>query len=181
MLVAALANLALGLGFALLARDRIRADGAFAGPAFLFVVLHATVVIAPVALYFYAVHPAWAWHYWVDPAHVPILALVPLVVAHAGLVVAGWYGGARLLRRERRDVALYLLGALSLAFLLATGLLFHRLTTDASYAAYHRGEGASFLEVELGWAVVTSLMATAGSAVYIAIELHRDGRRVRAR
>jgi hypothetical protein len=181
MLVAALANLAMGLGFSLLARDRIRADGPFGGPAFLFVVLHAAVVIAPVALYFCAVHPAWAWHYGVDPAHVPGLALVPLVVGSAALVIAGWYGGALLLRRDRRDIALYVLGGLAAVFVLTTLLLYPRLTTDATYAQYRRGEGAGFLEVELGWAVITSLMATVGSAIYVVSELLRDGRRVRSR
>jgi hypothetical protein len=181
MLIAALANIAMGLGFALVARDRIRADGPFAGPAFLFVVLHAAVVVAPIALYFYAVHPAWAWHYWADPAHVPGLALVPLVVGHAGLVIAGWYGGAFLVRRGLRDVGLYTLGGVTVLFLIATLLLYRRLVTDGSFAQYHRGQGAGFLDVELGWAVITSVMATAGSAVYVVLELVRDGRRVRSR
>ncbi|HTJ46868.1 MAG TPA: hypothetical protein VL463_32415 [Kofleriaceae bacterium] len=181
MLVAALANIAMGLGFAVLARDRVRADGPFAGPAFLFVVLHAAVVVAPVALYFYAVHPAWAWHYWVDPAHVPGLALVPLVVGHAALVIGGWYGGAMLIRREHRDIALYTLGGLAFVLLITTILLWHRLTTDAAFAPFHRGEGAGFLDVELGWAVITSLMAITGSTIYVALELLRDGRRVRSR
>ncbi len=181
MLVAALANLAMGLGFAVLARDRIRADGPFAGPAFLFVVLNAAVVVAPIALYFYAVHPAWAWHYWVDPAHVPGLAVVPLFVGHAALVIGGWYGGALLIRRDHRDVALYVLGGLAFTLLVSTILLWHRLTTDATYAQLHRGEGAGFLDVELGWAVITSMMAITGSTIYVVLELLRDGRRVRSR
>jgi len=181
ILVAALANLCLGLAFAVLARDRVRADGPFAGPAFLFVVLHAAVVVAPIALYFYAVHPAWAWHYWVDPAHVPGLAIVPLVVGHAGLVIGGWYGGAQLIRHDRRDLALYALGGLALTFVGVTVALAHRLTTSASYEAFHQDHGAGFLQVDLGWAVITSFMATAGSAIYVAIELLRDGRRVRTR
>ena len=181
VLIAALANIAMGLGFAVLARDRVRADGPFGTPAFLFVVLHAAVVVAPIALYFYAVHPAWAWHYWVDPARVPGLALVPLVVGHAALVVAGWYGGALLIRRDHRDIALYALGGLAFTLVIATALLWHRLTTDAAYAPFHRGEGERFLDVELGWAVITSLMAIASSTIYVALELLRDGRRVRSR
>lgn len=181
ILVAALANLCIGLGFAVLARDRIRADGPFASPVFLFVVLHAAVVVAPIALYFYAVHPAWAWHYWVDPGHVPGLAIVPLVVGHAGLVIAAWYGGALLIRRDRRDVALYVLGALVVTFVGVTIGLLHRLTTSATYETFHQDKGAGFLQVDLGWAVITSFMATAGSAIYVAIEVLRDGRRVRTR
>jgi hypothetical protein len=181
LLVAALANLAMGLGFAVLARDRLRADGPFAGPAFLFVVLHAAVVVAPVALYFYAVHPAWAWHYWVDPAHVPGLAVVPLFVGHAALVIGAWYAGALLIRRDHRDVALYVLGGIAFALVIAVLLLWHRLTTDASFSEFHAGGGVGFLDVELGWAVITSLMAIAGSTIYVALELLRDGRRVRSR
>ena len=181
MLVAALANLAMGLGFAVLARDRLRVDGPFAGPAFLFVVLHAAVVVAPIALYFHAVHPAWAWHYWVDPARVPGLALVPLVVGHGALVIAGWYGGALLVRRDHRDIALYSLGGIVVVFIVTTLLLYHRLTTDGTYAQLHSGLGAGFLDVELGWAVLVSMMATFGSAMYVVLELLRDGRRVRSR
>ena len=181
ILVAALANLVTGLAFALLARDRIRADGPFGGPAFVFVVLHAAVVVVPIGLYFVAVHPAWAWHFAVDPAHVPGLAIVPLVVGQAALVVGGWYGGALLLRRDRRRLALYLLAGLVVAFGLSLTLLVDRLTTAATYTAYHAGRGAGFLEVELGWAVITSVMALCGSTGYVALELLRDGRRVRAR
>jgi hypothetical protein len=39
----------------------------------------------------------------------------------------------------------------------------------------------SVFKVQLGWAFVISLSALFGTAVYIAIELGRDGRRVRAR
>lgn len=66
--VVALVNLLFGIGFALVARDRIRADGPFVAPAFHLILLHAAAVVAPVALYFYAVHPAWSWMYWFDPS-----------------------------------------------------------------------------------------------------------------
>jgi hypothetical protein len=83
MLVAILVELGLALAFALVARDRIRADGPSAPPAFLLVAAHAAVVTLPVAFYFYAVQPAWTWHYLIDPAKVPALAILPLVVATA--------------------------------------------------------------------------------------------------
>jgi hypothetical protein len=181
ILVAALANLVTGIAFALLARDRIRADGPFGGPAFLFVVLHAAVVVAPIGLYFVAVHPAWAWHFAVDPAHVPGLAIIPLVITQAALVIGGWYGAALLIRRDRRRFAIYALIGLLAGFGLAVTLLLDRLTTSATYQAFHAGRGAGFLEVELGWAVITSVMALVGSTGYVALELLRDGRRVRAR
>jgi len=45
MPVVALVNLLFGIGFALIARDRIKADGPFASPAFPLVVLHAGAVV----------------------------------------------------------------------------------------------------------------------------------------
>jgi hypothetical protein len=181
MVLAAIANVALGMAFALLARDRIRTDGPFAGPSFLLVLLHAGVVVAPVALYFYLLHPAWWWHYLVDPDKVPGLAILPLVLAHGALVIAGWYGAALLLRTDRRPIVFYALGGLGLVFLLVLLLLSHRLGTGATYDEFHRGGGHDLLEVELGYALIVSSMAVIGSAGYVVAELVRDGRRVRAR
>jgi len=181
MLLVAIANVALGLALALLARDRIRADGPFNGPAFLLVLLHAAGVVAPVALYFYSVHPAWSWHYLVDPAKVPGLALFPLVIAHGALVIGGWYGGATLLRNDRGRIGLYILGGLGAVLLVLLLVLSRRLGTSATYADFKAGHGAGLLDVELGYALIVSLMATFGSAGYVAAEIVRDGRRVRAR
>ena len=40
---------------------------------------------------------------------------------------------------------------------------------------------AKLMEVELGWAVLVTLLALAGSIAYVAFELSRDARRVRSR
>src|SRR6185503_1719117 len=95
--VVALVNLLFGIGFALVARDRIKADGPFAAPAFQLVALHAAAVVAPIALYFYAVHPAWSWMYWINPRRLAGVAVLPLMVGHAGIVIGGWYGAGLLL------------------------------------------------------------------------------------
>ena len=69
----------------------MRADGLFAAPAFPLVAIFIAIVLTPIALYLYLAHPSWSWMYLVDPADVPGLAIVPLLVLHGGLVVAGWY------------------------------------------------------------------------------------------
>ena len=56
-----------------------------------------------------------------------------------------------------------------------------RLSTAADYLGYAAQHGVSLFAVQLGWAFVVSLLALFGSAIYVAIELGRDGRRVRAR
>jgi hypothetical protein len=179
--IAALVHLAVGLGFALLARERVRADGPFAPPSFQLVLMHAGGVVAPIALYFYTAHPAWSWLYLVDPGHVPGLAILPLMVGHAVIVVGGYYAGALLLRAEKRKVLVYALGGIGVAVLVLTLLARKRLGVSTSYAGYQAGRGRAVMEVPLGWAVVISMLATAGSVVYVAFELSRDARRVRSR
>jgi len=170
-----------GIGFALIARDRIKADGPFAAPAFQLVGLHAAAVVAPVALYFYAVHPAWAWMYWFHPDKIGAIAVIPLVVGHAVLVIGGWYGAALLVRKGLQGALLYAGGAIALMLIILIATSVKRLTTATDYPGYITGQGVSVFSVRLGYAWIVSLLALFGSAIYIAIELGRDGRRVRSR
>jgi hypothetical protein len=179
--VVALVNLLFGIGFALIARDRIRADGPFATPAFHLVALHAAAVVAPVALYFYAVHPAWSWMYWVNPRKLAGVAVLPLMVGHAALVVGGWYGAGMLLRRGYLGALLYVSAAIALVLLVLVVAGIPRLSTAADYLGWKARQGTSLFAVQLGWAFMVALLALFGSAIYVAIELGRDGRRVRSR
>jgi hypothetical protein len=179
--IVALVNLLFGIGFALIARDRIKADGPFSSPAFALVALHAGAVVAPVALYFYAVHPAWAWMYWVDPAKLAGVFVLPLMVGHAGLVIGAWYVSSILIRKGLQGALLYVGGAVALILLVFVVGGMGRLSVATDYPGYGRHGGVSLFSVRLGWAFVVSMLALFGSAIYIAIELGRDGRRVRAR
>ena len=179
--VVALVNLLFGIGFALIARDRIRADGPFAAPAFQLVALHAAAVAAPIALYFYAVHPAWSWMYLFNPRRLAGVAVLPLMVGHAALVVSGWYGAGLLLRRGYQGALLYVAGALALILLVMVVAGIHRLSTATDYLGWQTGQGTSLFAVQLGWAFAVSLLALFGSAIYVAIELGRDSRRVQTR
>ncbi|HET7506199.1 MAG TPA: hypothetical protein VFK02_34505 [Kofleriaceae bacterium] len=143
--------------------------------------LHAAAIVAPVALYFYAVHPAWAWMYWVDPDKLSGIAVLPLMVGHAMLVVGGWYLASLLIRRGYQGALLYVAGAIALILLMLVVAGIQRLTTAADFQGWKTKSGVSLFAVQLGWAFLVSLMALFGSAIYIAIELGRDGRRVRSR
>ncbi|MBV8755896.1 MAG: hypothetical protein JO257_01395 [Deltaproteobacteria bacterium] len=165
----------------MIARDRIKADGPFAAPAFHLVVLHAGAVVAPVALYFYAVHPAWAWMYWLDPKKLSGIAVLPLMVGHAGLVIGAWYLAAVLIRKNLQGALYYVGGALALTLLVLVVGGMSRLATAADFLGYQTHHGVSLFAVQLGWAFMVSLLAMFGSAIYVAIELGRDGRRVRSR
>ena len=170
-----------GIGFAVISRDRIRADGPLAAPAIWLVALHAGAVVLPVALYFYLVHPAWSWMYSRDPAHGSALWVPLLVVGHGALVFAGWYVAGVLLRRDARRAVVSIggvLAVLALVFMLAAH---RRLATAADYPGFHADRGSGVFQVQLGWAITISLLAIIGSAIYVAVELMRDGRRVRMR
>jgi hypothetical protein len=181
LLLAVFLQLATGLAFALAGRDRIRADGPFAPPAFLLVLIHVGLVTAPVTLYFYAAHADWSWLYAVDPDDVPGLAIVPLVVGHALVIVGGWYLGAWLVRTDRLNILWYALGGSVAVFLVFFLLTFGRLSTATSYAGYLAGAHGGLMSVELGWALLVSVAASASAAGYVVIEMMRDSRRVRAR
>ncbi len=150
-------------------------------PAFPLVVLHAAGVVAPIALYFYAVHPAWSWMYGVDPQRLAGVFVVPLMVGHAGLVVGAWYLAAVLIRRGYQGALIYVTGAIALVLMIVLVAKLDRLLTAADYVGWQKQKGVSLFQVRLGWAFVVSLLALFSSAVYVAIGLGRDGRRVRAR
>jgi hypothetical protein len=179
--VVALVNLLFGIGFAIVARDRIRADGPFAAPAFQLVALHAAAVVAPIALYFYAVHPGWSWMYWFDPGKLGGVAVLPLMVGHAALVIGAWYLSAVAIRRGFQAALFYVGGVVSLTLLVLIVGGIKRLATAADYLGWQAQQGTSLFKVQLGWSFMVCLLALFGSAIYIAIELGRDGRRVRSR
>ena len=107
--------------------------------------------------------------------------MVPLVAAHGALVIAGWHLGARLIRRDRQRIAAWILAGIGVALVVAAAIALPRLFSAASYAGYHRGQREGLMSVELGWAVLVSLLATAVTAGYTAFELARDSRRARTR
>jgi hypothetical protein len=174
-------NLLAGIAFAWIARDRIRADGPFAPQAFLLVALHAGMIVAPLALYFYLVHPEWAWLYLVDPAKLSGLAVLPLVVGHAGLVGAGWYLAAYLIRTDRKKPLLYTAAGTTLVTLIVIAISFGRLSHAATYPGWQLGAKVGLFDVELGYSVTVGMLGLAGSIAYVAVALVRDRRRVRAR
>ncbi len=167
----------------MLARERIRVDGPFSTPAFPLVALHAAAVVTPIALYFYAAHPAWSWMYAVDVSKLGGAAVLPLMVGHAGLVIAAWYVAAFLLRRGLQKGLLIAGGVAILTMLVLVIIGRERLTTASTFRGYweNRVDAPLIFKVQLGWAFAVSLLALFGSAVYVAIELGRDGRRVRSR
>ncbi len=161
----------------------MRAEGPFASPAFPLVAIFVGVVLTPVTLYLYLAHPAWSWMYLVDPAGVPGLAMVSLLVAHGGTALGGWYAGARLVRAGKRteQLAFYALAGGAALLLVAIALGWDRIGRYGTYGEFHGGRALAIMEVKLGYVLVALVAGVGTAAGYVALELLRDSRRVRAR
>jgi hypothetical protein len=176
-------NVSLGLAFAVCARDRVRADGPFASPSFLVVLLFTGILLVPMTFYFYVWHPAWTWMYLVDPDRIPALAVIPLVFLHGAFVIGGWYGGARLIRAGRARAAMYSIGVGGAVVLVATVTAWGRLGHVGTYQEFWDtpSRALPMMEVKLGYVMVAMVLGLAVAAGSVAVELVRDSRRVRSR
>jgi hypothetical protein len=120
--------------------------------------------------------------YWFDPDDLSGIFVLPLMAGHIALVIGSWYVAALLIRRGYQGALLYVGGAVALTLLVLVVGGINRLGSASDYEGWQREHtGISLFKVQLGWAFLVSLLALFGSAIYIAIELGRDGRRVRAR
>lgn len=174
-------NIALGLGFAYCARDRVRADGPFAYPAFPLLAAFSGIVVLPVALYLFLAHPSWSWMYLVDPDDVPAIAVVPMLTLQAGTIFGGWYAGARLIRAGQVRAVLISAAVVPGVLLIALALTWGRLGRYGTYGEYRDGRALPLMDVKLGYVLVGLMVGIVASAAFTAVELSRDSRRVRTR
>ncbi|ACY16534.1 hypothetical protein [Haliangium ochraceum] len=181
MLPALLILICCGLFFALCARERVRADGPFAAPAFPLVLSFLGVLCLPVVLYLYFVHPAWSWLYAVDPARVSELVAVPVILTTVLSLLGAWLLGAALVRAGRVRALWIALAAAAAGLALTLLLGFERLAHYGSYEVFHAQAAADLLEVKLGYALMAVLLGVGAATAFVAGELLRDGRRVRLR
>lgn len=140
------------------------------------------MVLTPVTLYLYLAHPAWSWMYLFDPSDLPGLTVVALL-AHAGMLMAGWFAGARLVRagKKREQAARYALAGGVLVVLVAIGLAWGRVGRYGSFGEYDDGRALELMEVKLGYVLVALVAGVGIAAGFVGLELMRDSRRVRAR
>jgi hypothetical protein len=167
--------------FALCARDRVRADGAFASPAFPLVLMFLGLIALPTSLYLYWAHPAWSWLYLLDPELVPSIMVVPVLVVQGGALLGTWLAGTALLRAEKDRTLLGLLAGMGVALLLSGMLLSDRLGAYASYEVFQARAAVGLLEVKLGYVLIAILLGLGVAAAFVAVELLRDGHRARVR
>lgn len=135
----------------------------------------------PLVIYMYTAHPAWSWLYLVDPASIPGVTIVALLVLHAGAIFGAWYLSAWLIQTRRSAAVMY--GALA-SGVAALGLAIvcaGRLTAYGSYQAYAAGTTTPLMETKLGYVLIAVIAGMATAYGLVAFELLRDSRRLRNR
>ena len=174
-------NAGFGLLFALCARERVRADGPFASPAFPLVLMFFGLVAMPTSLYLYWAHPAWSWLYLLDPQHVPAIMVVPVVFVQLGMMLGAWLLGAALIRADKDRMLLVAMVGM-VAVLVGLGMLLSdRIGAYGSYQVFAAGVAVGLLEVKLGYVLIAILLGLGAAAAFVAVELLRDSRRARLR
>lgn len=137
----------------------------------------AGVILLPLALYLYLVHPAWSWMYLINPDKVPSVLLVPLLVFHGAALVGGYWLGGRLVKARRMVHGIYAAVAAALVLLVATLLSWGRLGRYGSYQEWSEGRALGLMDVKLGYVLVVATIGLGAAAVFIALQLLRDSRR----
>lgn len=160
----------------------MRVEGPFATPAFPLVAIFIGAVLTPVTLYLYVAHPAWSWMYLFDPDDISGLTMASLL-GHAGMVVGGWYAGARLIRagKKKEQIALYALAVGAVLAIFSIALAWGRIGRYGTFSEFSEGRALELMEVKLGYVLIVIVAGVAIAACFVGLELMRDSRRVRSR
>jgi hypothetical protein len=138
------------------------------------------IIVWPVALYFYLVHPAWSWMYLIDPARLPGGIVVLVLLAYMATLLAGYLGGWALVKMQREKllyVALAVIGVGLIVFLIAAR---GRISHAGTYDEYHAGHALNLGEGKLGWALAATSTGVAIAIVLVGFTLWEQGKRSRS-
>jgi hypothetical protein len=170
----------IGLVFAACARTQFVGGGSPWGRELMAVLSFEAIIIWPVAIYFYVVHPAWSWMYFVDPARLPPGVSLLVLIAYVATLLGGYLLGWALLR-ARRDRAVYAaLAALGLGLAVFLVACRGRLSHAGTFAEYHAGQALTVGEGKLGWALAATSTGVAIAIVLVGFTLWEEGKRSRS-
>jgi hypothetical protein len=170
----------IGLVFAACARVQFANGGTPWGRELMAVLSFEAIIIWPVALYFYVVHPAWSWMYFVDPERLPLGVSLLVMLAYVATLLGGYLGGWALVRAHRDKILfglLAVLGVFQVIFLIACR---GRIAHEGTFEEYHAGHALSVGEVKLGWALAATTTGVAIAIVLVGFTLWEQGKRSRS-
>ena len=180
MPVAFVLNLTLGMILAYAAKDRLNAHGAWSSPALQITALFFGVVIFPFAIYCHVVHGSWASLYLVDGANIHVAwRIVFALVQSLGLLI-GWVMSVKMLKLLGDRKFLIATCGVGMFGLLLTLVFSERLGKYGNYLDWQGERALPLWQVKLGYVLVLMALAVAAGLIFTAMELHKDGRRVRS-
>lgn len=136
-------------------------------------VLFASGALMPTGLALYAMYPDWSLMYLANPAHLPQVVMVPLVIGlYLVAPASGFLLSHRfLLARHDQGVRAILIGT-GVALFLVTAVGFSRLTTVAYYDDFHHGGPTiSLFGSPLIWALGIMICPVASAFVYSVLQV----------
>lgn len=139
------------------------------------------LIMVPITFYLYAAHGAWTWMYLVNPDAVAGFAILPLVVAHSGSVLLGWYIGARFIMAGKIQIVAYAAGTGAVFSFIGLLVFWGRFGRYGTYMEFEQGRALPIMEVKLGYVLIALGVGVLASAAFVAFELLLDGRRVKSR
>lgn len=158
----------LGMAFAWASADELaRAGSSAAARSLLLAATFGLLVFAPVAGFFLAFSPDWAYAYLVDSQRLPGAIDLALVLLDAASVPAGFLVAARWARSRRLGTVVRLASIPAAGVAAFVALALPRLGVHATYAQYHGDFGTrSVSGSPLGYALLWMLAVLVAAVVW---------------
>lgn len=169
-----------GLVFAACARVQFTNGSSPWGREVIAVLSFEAIIVWPVALYFYTVHPAWSWMYFVDPARLPWGVSVLVLLGYVATLVGGYLAGWALLHARRERLLYAAIGLLALVLVVFLVVCRGRVSHAGTYDEYHQGHALALGEGKLGWALAATSTGVAIAIVLVGFTLWEQGKRSRS-
>ncbi len=169
-----------GLVFAACARVQFAGGASPWGRELAAVLSFEAIIVWPVALYFYLVHPAWSWMYFVDPTRLPWIVVILVLLAYVVTLLGGYLGGWALARMRKEKLLYAALAALGVTLVVILVVCRGRVSHAGTYAEYHAGHAMALGEGKLGWALAATATGVAIAVVLVGFTLWEQGKRSRS-
>ncbi len=170
----------IGLVFAACARVQFANGGTPWGRELAAVLSFEAIIVWPVALYFYLVHPAWSWMYLIDPARLPWGIVVLVMLAYVATLLGGYLGGWALVKMQRERLLFAALAVIGVALIVFLIVARGRISHTGTYDEYHAGHALNLGEGKLGWALAATSTGVAIAVVLVGLTLWEQGKRSRS-
>ena len=169
-----------GLVFAACARVQFAGGGTPWGRELAAVLSFEGIIVWPVALYFYLVHPAWSWMYLIDPARLPWGIVVLVLLAYVATLLGGYLGGWALVRVGKEKILFAALAVVGVGLILFLIIARARISHTGTFEEFRAGHALALGEGKLGWALAAAATGVAISVVLVGFTLWEQGKRSRS-